>query len=72
LNFAQQVGLDLTRFNTCFTSDRAKQVIEHDQAVGLSAGVEGTPTFFFNGVRIQGAPTRDAFEYLLNRFLEGK
>jgi len=72
INFAQQVGLDLPKFNSCFTSDRAKQVVQHDQAVGLSAGVEGTPTFFFNGVKIQGAPSREAFEYLINRFLTGK
>jgi len=72
IRFAREVGLDLPAFNACMTAPRTKQVVEHDQAVGLSAGVEGTPTFFFNGVKIQGAPSREALEYLINRFLNGK
>jgi protein-disulfide isomerase len=72
LNFAKQVGLDLPKFNACIGSDRAKNAVEHDQAVGLSAGVEGTPTFFFNGVKIQGAPSADAFDFLVNKFLSAK
>ncbi|HVM91043.1 MAG TPA: thioredoxin domain-containing protein [Verrucomicrobiae bacterium] len=72
LNYAKQVGLDLNKFNACLTSERPKQSVAHDQAVGLSAGVEGTPTFFFNGVKIQGAPSAEAFEFLINKFLSAK
>ncbi|MEI7512005.1 MAG: thioredoxin domain-containing protein [Candidatus Uhrbacteria bacterium] len=72
LNLARESGLDLTAYNSCMSSERTKQVVQHDQSVGLSAGVEGTPTFFFNGVKIQGAPSRETFEYLVNRFLNAK
>ena len=37
-------------------------------AAGAAAGVRGTPTFFFNGVRVPGAIPEDTFVKLIERF----
>lgn len=69
-NVADEIGLESRAFAACLASDRVKTLVKNDQAAGLRAGVEGTPTFFFNGTKIQGAPSRDVLEYLIGRFLK--
>lgn len=65
-NYAQQVGLDTTRFEQCISTRRFLSQIEMDYQAGLSAGVEGTPTFFVNGAKIPGAvPSVDEWEEII-------
>lgn len=49
------VGLDQTIFNRCFDSGAKRSEVEADYASGIEAGVRGTPTFFVNQRRIEGA-----------------
>lgn len=67
---AREVGLDVRTFAVCLDSERTRPLVEADLLAGLKAGVEGTPTFFFNGVKIQGAPSSEALNYIVDRFLE--
>lgn len=60
--YAQQLGVDLTRFDSCVASQEPLTHIQSSFADGTAAGVEGTPTFFFNGVKIQGAIDADSLE----------
>jgi len=66
--YAQELGLDTDLFNSCLDSHRYRDEVEQDRLAGAEAGVRGTPTFFFNGVRVEGAIPQDAFSALIRRF----
>lgn len=65
---AEQSGLDLKTFAACMDSHARLDEIQADVEGALAAGVRGTPTFFFNGQRVEGAIPRDAFETLIRKF----
>lgn len=64
--YALQAGLDMVKFNQCFDTGRYKEEVEIDLADGKAAGVYGTPTFFINGVKIEGAIPRETLERIIN------
>jgi len=43
---AQELGLDVPKFEECLKSGRQATEIRRDMAQGQKAGVTGTPTFF--------------------------
>jgi protein-disulfide isomerase len=47
--FAQALGLDMNKFNTCFKANTFKAQINKDLQDGIKAGVNGTPSVFVNG-----------------------
>ncbi len=47
--YAQEIGLDVTKYDSDFTSGNVKDAIEKDVQSALDAGVYSTPTFFLNG-----------------------
>lgn len=51
--FAEQLGLDMGAFETTYNDPATLERIEVDIADGVALGVQGTPTFFLNGERIQ-------------------
>jgi DNA integrity scanning protein DisA with diadenylate cyclase activity/protein-disulfide isomerase len=53
--YATELGLDLTRFEDDLAARRHAPRVRQDRLGGEQAGVEGTPTFFVNGVRHEGA-----------------
>jgi protein-disulfide isomerase len=67
--YAQAVGLDLGAFDRCLASGRYRQEVEDDYAAGVAAGVVGTPTFFFNGRRVEGAIPLEVLRTLVDTFL---
>lgn len=52
--YAEQVGLDLTRFERELAGHVHAKRINEDVQGGLESGVQGTPTFFINGLRHDG------------------
>ena len=52
--YATAVGANLEKFRTDYTSDAVSKKIRFDTALGLIAGVEGTPTLFLNGEQVEG------------------
>lgn len=71
--YAAQSGLDLDKYRSCVEAQTYTAQIQEDLADGLRAGVQGTPTYFFNGVRIQGVPGERPeayFDFLIQRFLK--
>lgn len=54
--FAEALGLDMTKFNTCFDNNTYKSEIDSDVARAQSLGVSGTPTIFVNGQRVGSNP----------------
>ncbi|MBW2278308.1 MAG: thioredoxin domain-containing protein, partial [Deltaproteobacteria bacterium] len=55
LKYAEQVGLDISKFKADRDSSTAMKAIEADKLEGMRNGVEGTPTFFVNGKLYVGA-----------------
>ena len=53
--WAHASGARVDAFTACLADDRVPAHIDRDIEAGLRVGVQGTPTFFVNGVRIQGA-----------------
>ena len=52
-SYAQQIGLDMARYDATYSDPATQARIEADRQDGLTLGVEGTPTFFINGEKIQ-------------------
>lgn len=67
---AREIGLNMTTFVACLDSAQTRPLVEADLLAGLKAGVQGTPTFFFNGVKVQGAPSAEALNFIVDQFLE--
>ena len=62
VRFAKESGLDAVSFQTCLASNRYKAEVDADAALAARVGVEGTPTFFFNGIKVEGAVPEEVFE----------
>jgi len=52
---AQQIGVNLSQFQTCVSKRKYQDKVEQDYQQGLQAGVTGTPGSFVNGVPVRGA-----------------
>jgi protein-disulfide isomerase len=66
--YAQGLGLDMTKYNTCKADPEVMKMVDADMAQGEEAGVEGTPSFFINGVPYsKGIPTEDDIKQLLSK-----
>lgn len=46
--FAQSLGLNMTTFNSCFSSNKDKSKIDADVALATQLSVSGTPSVFVN------------------------
>ncbi|MEU0124275.1 thioredoxin domain-containing protein [Streptomyces albidoflavus] len=51
--FAEELGLDMERFEADWKDPATAKRVEKDRQDGLALGVQGTPTFFINGQRPQ-------------------
>jgi protein-disulfide isomerase len=54
LGYARDLSLDVNRFETELLIEAYAPRIQEDVASGARSGVNGTPTFFINGVRHNG------------------
>ena len=58
--FAEEVGLDMEHYARDMMQERYLPRIEEDVEGGERSGVQGTPTFFINGVMYRGSWEQDA------------
>ncbi len=70
VRYADEIGLDETSFEECLTSNQFANEVKQDFYDGLFAGVQGTPTFFINNTKFEGAATVDSFSYAIDNLLE--
>lgn len=47
--WAEQIGLDMTKFKASFKAQNGKAVVEKDKADGEALGISGTPAVYVNG-----------------------
>ncbi|PIT88378.1 MAG: hypothetical protein COU29_01140 [Candidatus Magasanikbacteria bacterium CG10_big_fil_rev_8_21_14_0_10_36_32] len=64
-----QFGLDKSRMSDCLQSRRGEIEVKKDYSIGVKYGIKkGTPTFFVNGNKIEGAMLFSTWETLLKDF----
>jgi protein-disulfide isomerase len=59
---ASELGLDTTRFESARTGAKVSADLDRAMALAKSLGVTGTPSFFVNGRRINGAQPLETFK----------
>ncbi len=65
---AQEIGLNMDQYATCLADPATDEEVQTDLADGVAAGVKGTPTFFINGEKIEGAIPFDIFTQIVTAF----
>lgn len=68
--FANKLGLDMGKFNDCFTSGKYANQVQQDGAAGQQAGVKATPSFTINGTLFEGAQPFSAFQTAIDALLK--
>jgi protein-disulfide isomerase len=68
-SYATALGLNLDQFITDSNSDNTADQVEADYRSGLAANIDGTPTFFLQGVKIANPNSYDAFVTLIEQAL---
>ena len=58
--FAQDLQLDIEKFNQDRSTPQVVNQVNEDMRLGRSVGVRGTPTVFINGLLLQSRSLRDA------------
>lgn len=64
--YAQKLGLDMTKFDADMKSPKFDAVIKADQKLGQTFGARGTPHFFINGRRLAGAQPFPNFKKVID------
>lgn len=67
---ASLAKINVARFDECVTSRVFDLEIDRDIEFGKKIGVQGTPTYFFNGVKVEGSMKGEQFEALINATLD--
>jgi protein-disulfide isomerase len=67
--YAADLGMDLPRFREALDRHAHAEALSRDRALAERLGIEGTPTLFVNGTRLEGAPRLEVLEALVERNL---
>ena len=67
VQYALRIGLEVYRFEADLSSEFYSRRVRDDYASGLRSGVHGTPTFFINGNRYEGALEYEVLRGALER-----
>lgn len=65
LAFADKLGLNYEEFSKCYTSGKYDQQLRENMEAGFEAKVDGTPTFFVNGVKVNPVDLYNSIAELL-------
>jgi len=67
--YAEQVGLDMTKFKAALDTRAHKAAVDADSNVADAAGISGTPAFVINGYFVSGAQPFAKFKKVIDRAL---
>jgi protein-disulfide isomerase len=68
-SYAELVGIDKAKFDADFNSKEVKDFVRAERNYGNSIGIQGTPTFYINGKKIENPTSAEAFRLLINQAL---
>jgi len=69
--YAQQVGLDVPQFEKDMASPEIQKQIDDDMSLAKTAQINGTPTLFVNGKRLNDRSV-DGFKKMIDEALKAK
>ncbi|MSQ82705.1 MAG: thioredoxin [Myxococcales bacterium] len=64
--WAKEIGLDAAKFDADSKDAEVAKQVDRDQAVSTALDVNGTPGFFVNGVKLEGAQPKEAFKKIID------
>jgi protein-disulfide isomerase len=67
--YAQQLHLDVPRFQKALKNGRFRQVIDDDAAMARGLGITATPTFFINGQQLIGQQSAEKLDATIDEAL---
>jgi protein-disulfide isomerase len=67
LSYAQELGLNREKFHEDFTSSDIAKKVQNEYMGGIRSGVNGTPTFFINGIRFDKGYSYDVLRNALHQ-----
>lgn len=68
--FAAELGLDTQLFADCLDSGRYAAMVQAATQEGRSLGLEGTPTFFVDGRKVEGALPFEKWDQLFSLYAQ--
>ena len=72
VKYAGELALDTEKFENDMDNVELRDRIERDKKLAEKLNVRATPTFFINGVRVQGAVGEDHFSKIIDALLAEK
>lgn len=69
-DLANDIGADIDKFSACMAEARYKPSIQKDYTDGEFLGITGTPTWYINGYKLQGAVPRDQFISIIEKLIK--
>ncbi|MFZ5364794.1 MAG: DsbA family protein [Patescibacteria group bacterium] len=66
---AQTAGLNVDSFQRCLDGEKYRNEVADDYLSAENNAVDGTPTFFINGLMFQGVPEKENLIKIIDHFL---
>ncbi|MFZ6035740.1 MAG: DsbA family protein [Patescibacteria group bacterium] len=70
VGYANDIGLDVDQFRTALGTDQVSDPVNADYQSGVAAGVNATPTFYLNGVKLDNPRSADEFRTEIQKVLD--
>lgn len=67
---AKSLNLDINKFEICIQSEKYLPLIKKDLNDAIDLDVGGTPSWFINGYKIEGAISETGWENIIDKYLE--
>ena len=67
VSYAQTLLLNVEQFKKDIDSKEIKEKVDQDYAEGINSKIQGTPTFFLNGVQIKNPRNYDEFRNIIEQ-----
>jgi len=67
---ALNVGLDTTQFAQCLDSQKYLAKVQNDMQDGLRLGINGTPTFYINGIKAPGVISYQDLKTVIDKLIQ--
>lgn len=64
-DYANKLKLDMNKFNRCLDSKKYQNNIDQDLIDAANLGIRGTPTYFINQTKVEGATTKENFDKII-------
>jgi protein-disulfide isomerase len=69
--YARQIGIsDINKFDQCLDGNKFELEVKQDYQEAIQLGVQGTPTFFINGIKIPGAVPKEVLEKIIDELMK--